>query len=84
MRALAETYYGVIPANPDLTPRARPTEPPQLGERRITFADERVSQPYVLRTYLAPERNSGDQETAAALVMLSELLGGSSATSVLR
>ncbi|NRA99122.1 MAG: insulinase family protein [Rhodobacteraceae bacterium] len=83
VRALAETYYGVIPANPDLTPRARPTEPPQLGERRITFADERVSQPYVLRTYLAPERNSGDQETAAALVMLSELLGGSSATSVL-
>lgn len=83
VRALAETYYGVIPANPDLEPRVRPTEPPQLAERRIRFEDSRVSQPVVLRTYLAPERNSGDQGTAAALVLLSELLGGSSATSVL-
>ena len=83
VRDLAETYYGVIPADPDLEPRVRPTEPPQLAERRLTFEDPRVSQPYVLRTYLAPQRSSGDQETAAALVLLSDLLGGSAATSVL-
>ncbi|PKQ13849.1 MAG: peptidase M16 [Alphaproteobacteria bacterium HGW-Alphaproteobacteria-1] len=76
VRALAEKHYGVIPANPDLPERARPQEPPQLAERRMTFHDPRVSQPYVSRSYLAPERDSGAQERAAALTLLAELLGG--------
>jgi zinc protease len=83
VRALAETHYGPIPANPDLQPRARPSEPPQLAERRLSFADPRVAQPYVVRTYLAPERNAGDQREAAALLLLAEVLGGSGQTSVL-
>ncbi|UWQ99997.1 insulinase family protein [Rhodobacteraceae bacterium S2214] len=83
VRALAETYYGVIPAEPDLPERIRPEEPPQRAERRITYVDPRVSQPYLARSYLAPERDAGAQEEAAALVYLSELLGGSSFTSVL-
>ncbi|NNF24390.1 MAG: insulinase family protein [Rhodobacteraceae bacterium] len=83
VRALAETYYGVIPPNPDLKPRERVSEPPQLAERRLVFEDPRVSQPYVLRTYLAPERDPGDQRDAAALALLREVLGGSGATSVL-
>lgn len=45
--------------------------------------DERVAQPSLTRLYLAPARKSGAQEDAAALVFLSELLGGSGATSVL-
>lgn len=76
VRALAETYYGVLPANPDLGPRQRPQEPVQNAARRLVFEDARVSQPYVTRNYLAPERNPGDQETAAALTILAELLGG--------
>ncbi|MEL6701817.1 MAG: pitrilysin family protein, partial [Pseudomonadota bacterium] len=83
VRALAETYYGPIPANPAITDRARPQEPPQLSERRMIYRDARVAQPYVTRSYLAPERDSGAQETAAALLYLSEILGGSGATSVL-
>jgi zinc protease len=47
------------------------------------MADPRVAQPYVARSYLAPERNSGAQEKAAALTLLAELLGGSGTTSVL-
>jgi zinc protease len=82
-RTLAERHYGPIPANPAITPRDRPEEPPQLAERRITLADERVSEPYVFRTYLAPERDPGDQAKAAALTVLAELLGGSGQTSVL-
>jgi zinc protease len=82
VRALAEEHYGPIPANPDLPERARPTEPPQTAERRITFRDARVAQPYVSRSYLAPERDSGAQETAAALTILAELLG-SGTTSVM-
>ena len=75
VRALAERYYGVIPANPDLPERLRTQEPPQTAERRLVFRDERVAQPYISRSYLAPERDAGDQETAAALTMLAEILG---------
>ncbi len=76
VKALAEKYYGVIPANPDLPERTRAQEPPQTAARRLTFRDARVAQPYVSRSYLAPERNSGEQEKAAALTMLAEILGG--------
>ncbi len=77
VRDLAETYYGVIPANPDLpAERFRSQEPPQIAPRRLTYTDSRVAQPYVQRTYLAPERNSGEQAEAAALFLLSQLLGG--------
>jgi zinc protease len=81
--ALAREHYGPIPANADLPARARPTEPPQRAERRISYVDPRVSQPYLVRSYLAPQRQSGAQDDAAALVYLAELLGGSPFTSEL-
>lgn len=81
VKVLAEQYYGVIPAEENLPERLRPQEPPQRAERRITYVDPRVSQPYVTRSYLAPERDSGAQKEAAALVYLSELIGGSPFTS---
>ncbi|WP_425039840.1 M16 family metallopeptidase [Primorskyibacter sp. S187A] len=80
--ALAEEHYGPIPANPEIEPRARPQEPPQTAARRMVFEDPRVAQPYVMRSYLAPERDPGAQREAAALYLLSEVLGGSQ-TSVL-
>lgn len=76
VRALAEEHYGKIPANPDLPERVRTQEPPQTAERRLMYSDARVAQPYVRRSYLAPERDPGAQEKAAALVFLSEILGG--------
>jgi len=76
VKALAEKYYGVIPANPELPARLRTEEPPQTAERRLLFRDARVAQPYVSRSYLAPERDTGAQEQAAALTILSEILGG--------
>jgi zinc protease len=83
VRVLAETHYGVLPAEDGLPERLRPTEPPQLSERRMIYRDDRVAQAYVARSYLAPERNPGDQKEAAALTFLAEILGGSSFTSVL-
>jgi zinc protease len=83
VRQLAERHYGPIPPSAGISPRSRPQEPPQLAERRITLADERVSEPYIYRTYLAPERDPGTQRQAAALTILAELLGGSGQTSVL-
>lgn len=76
VRTLAEKYYGSIPANPDLPERVRTQEPPQTAARRLTFKDARVAQPYVSRSYLAPERDSGAQQKAAALTVLAEILGG--------
>ncbi|MGB2357996.1 MAG: M16 family metallopeptidase, partial [Paracoccaceae bacterium] len=82
VRQLAEKNYGPLPANPQLGPRARPQEPPQIAARRLSYRDERVAQPYMTRSYLAPERDPGDQSTAAALTLLAEILGGGQ-TSVL-
>lgn len=86
VRALAEEHYGPIPANPDIAAtesRDRPSEPPHIAERRVIYEDARVANPYVSINYLAPERNAGDQEEAAALTLLAEILAGSGFTSVL-
>ena len=83
VRALAETHYGPLAPTADLPPRVRPQEPPQLSERRLSFEDARVGQPYVIRNYLAPERDPGDQTAAARLELLAAVLGGDSTTSVL-
>ena len=83
VRRLAEEHYGQIPAEDQLPARFRPAEPPQLAERRMIYEDARVSQPYVTRSYLAPERDPKAQETAAALTYLAEILGGSNFTSLL-
>ncbi|SFM92464.1 zinc protease [Thioclava dalianensis] len=83
VKALAEKYYGPLKPTEGLKPRARPQEPPQRAARHLTFKDDRVAQPYLTRSYLAPERNPGDQKTAAALSVLAEILGGNQASSVL-
>ena len=83
VRALAEENYGPIPASPSLPTRARPTEPPHIANRRVSFTDERVANPYVSIQMLAPVREPGDQAEAAALVILAELLGGGGQTSLL-
>ena len=83
VRTLAEEHYAPIPANPEVgAPRLRPQEPPQLAARHLVYRDPRVAQPYLMRQYLAPERDPGDQRTAAALTLLDEILG-SGQTSVL-
>jgi len=80
---MAERHYGPIPANPDVTTRARAVEPPHFAERRLIMRDGRVAQPFLNRVYLAPTRRPGDQAEAAAYRMLGALLGGSARTSVL-
>ena len=75
LRPLAEKYYGVIPTG-DVPPRIRPSEPPQISPRRLTYADERVPQPTVTRTYLAPSYSAGENHHALPLQVLAEVLGG--------
>lgn len=83
VKTLAEQHYGPLAPSATVKPRLRPQEPPQLAERRLAYSDARVSEPYLARSYLAPERDPGDQKTAAALAILAELLGGNGQTSVL-
>ncbi|MCJ8140727.1 M16 family metallopeptidase [Falsirhodobacter halotolerans] len=83
VRQMAEAHFGPLIPSDTIPPRARPQEPPQIAARHLTFADPRVAQPYVLRTYLAPERTSGAQQDAAALTVLAQILGGDPTTSVL-
>ena len=75
VRELSERYYGPLEPNANLPERARPQEPEHNAARRLVFEDPRVAQPYVSRAYLAPERDNGDQKTAAALMLAAELLG---------
>lgn len=83
VRGLAQIHYGAIPASGRITARERPAEPPQIAERRLVMDDARVGQPYLMRSYLAPSRQSGAQAEPAALVILAQLLGRSGPNSVL-
>ncbi|MBS0563643.1 MAG: insulinase family protein [Proteobacteria bacterium] len=80
---LARKYYGPLKPSDGIVPRKRPQEPPQLAERRLSFADPNIAQPMVTRSYLAPQRRHGDQKQAAALTFLAALLGGNAQTSLL-
>jgi zinc protease len=74
VRKLAETHYG--PLQPSGRPaEARPQEPPQLTPRRLEMRDERVRQPFVRRIYLVPTYDPENQREAAALSILSDVLG---------
>ncbi|MBC6442282.1 MAG: insulinase family protein [Rhodobacteraceae bacterium] len=83
VKVLAEEYYGHLPRSETLPERVRPQEPPQISPRRLTYSDPRERQPYLVRSYLAPNRASGAQAGAAALTMLSYILGGTGVTSLL-
>ena len=83
VRALAETYYGVIPAR-ELPVRQRPPEPEQNAARRVTLEHERVRQPAVTISYLAPSYQAGASEYAEALQVLDEILGSGSTSRLYR
>jgi len=83
VQILAKNFYGPLENITYLDVRKRPTEPPPVAERRLIFEDERISQPYITRTYLAAERNPGQQREAAALTLLADLIGSDGIQSIL-
>ena len=83
VQILANKFYGSLENTIYLDVRKRPAEPPQIVERRLIFEDERVSQPYITRTYLAAERDPGQQREAAALTLLADLIGSDGIQSIL-
>jgi zinc protease len=83
LRPLAERTYGRIAARP-VPPRDRLVEPPQHAERRVVLHHERVRQPSLMRSYLAPSFASAGKEHAYALEVLAEILGGGGTSRLFR
>lgn len=76
VRALAEKYYGPVPAQPSIpVKRARPQEPPPVAARTVTLADPRVEQPSLRRIYLVPSSATARAGESAALDVLAQVLG---------
>ena len=71
------------PARP-VPPRRRLAEPPQHAERRVSLHHERVRQPSLMRSYLAPSYASPGHEHAYALEVLAEILGGGGTSRLFR
>jgi predicted Zn-dependent peptidase len=67
--ALAEKYWGRIPAGPERKPVVT-VEPPQLGERRVEVED--ASQPFVFIGYHRPDIK---HEDAAAFEAITDIIG---------
>ncbi len=78
VKALAERTYGKIERRGTTPVRQRPQEPPQISERRVTFADLRVPQPSLQRSYLVPSYTTAKDREGEALDLLSYVVGGGS------
>ena len=74
-RALAEKYYGPIPARA-VPGRHRAKEPPKAAATRLVRKSPRVGEPSWSRSYLAPSHTAGETQYAYALEVLAEVLGG--------
>lgn len=83
VRALAEKYYGPIPAKPVPT-RQRPGEPPKVAATRLVMKSPRAGEPSWSRSYLAPSHTAGETQYAYALQVLAEALGGGATSRLYR
>ena len=54
VKALADTTYGALPANPHIGPRVRPQEPEQRAARRVELMDPRAGNASVRRIISRP------------------------------
>ena len=76
LKPLAEKFYGTIPPGREIV-RTRVKEPPQISSRRVELSSGRVGQPRVSQTFLAPSYATAKGKRAYALLVLAEILGGS-------
>jgi zinc protease len=75
VKALAQETYGKIEQRAEIGKRARPQEPEQRSVRTVTFADPRVTQPSLQRSYLVPSAATAKAGESEALEVLSQILG---------
>jgi zinc protease len=75
VRKLAESTYGKIPANPDIKPRHRPSDPPPIAARRVELKDPRAGNYSMQRYYVSPSYVTGKPGEAEALDLLMQIAG---------
>jgi zinc protease len=78
VRRLAEKHFGPVPNGKTVT-RQRLQEPPPSAPRRVALTDPRVRQPYLIRSYQAPNFRNAKGNEGYALTVLSEILTGGTA-----
>ena len=78
VRRLAEKHFGPVPNGKTVT-RQRLQEPPPSAPRRVALTDPRVRQPYLIRSYQAPNFRKAKGNEGYALTVLSEILTGGTA-----
>ncbi|MGF1610931.1 MAG: M16 family metallopeptidase [Kiloniellales bacterium] len=83
VRPLAEKYYGAV-APRAVPERQRIEEPAQFAPRRVTLSNERVRQPALSITYLAPSHNRGASEHVYPLQVLNEIMGSGTTSRLYR
>lgn len=74
VRAMAESTYGKVPANPDVRRRQRAPGPEVLAPRRVTHKDPRASASVFLRQYVVPSYVTAQPGEAEALDILARIL----------
>ncbi len=75
VKALAQETYGKIAPRAEIGPRVRPQEPEQRSVRTVSFADPRVTQPSLQRSYVVPSAATAGPGESEALEVLSQILG---------
>jgi zinc protease len=83
VRTLAGKTYAPVARRSDPGPRTRPQEPNPVSVRQVTFADPRVAQPNLNRSYLVPSFAMARAD-AAALDLLAQVLGGGATSRLYR
>ena len=79
----AEATYGKVAAR-QLHPRAEYTQPPRLGETRLTIYRDDVKVPMLLRIYRVPSYTEARPGEAESLDVLAQLMGGDATSTMYR
>lgn len=78
VRKLAERYYGPLKNNATSSPRKRSDISILAVPERLELQDGRISDPVILRKYIAPARDAVSERESAAFDILAAHLGGGS------
>ncbi len=84
LKPLAEKTYGAIPRGGERYERPKPPALMPGADVRVTYRDERVRQPSVMRKYIAPSYATGDKAEVDALTVFSEIAGGGATSKLYR
>ncbi|SDT91439.1 pitrilysin family protein [Stappia sp. ES.058] len=84
VRRMAEETYGKVAQRADPGERVRPAAQRVPGSLEVDLADPRVNQPNLRKAWLVPSYTTDKADSAPALDILSEILGGGSTSRLYR